>query len=398
MAAYRILSLDGGGSWALLQVMALQALCGPKEQGHDVLKRFDLVAANGGGSVTLAGLAMNMQLQEVLEKFFLDERSRNVIFGCAEGGWPWEAASTIRLEALRDLLGNDGKEPMSKLFGKIKLHGGVGPDLLIGAFDWDRKRAEFFRSDLNSQSASSTNTDDPTLAEVIQSSVTNPISDFEALAKIRGARFCDGGAAGLYNPVLAAVTEALANRRVASSIQVLSIGTCTVQKPLSLAPQKRWWQRKTRAKTTDISGNLARGAFDDPSDAATYIAHVVLGQPLPSSQNPPPTSGSVVRLSPVLRLEWDHKKNGWVSQSGVSDKMLAQLAKLTKGSIEQKDIDVIKGYGDLWIRGAVYNQPIRANGDFKCEIGHERFPVAIGGWRALTGERAPAEGASPVAA
>lgn len=53
MAKFRILSLDGGGSWALIQVMALQAIYSENTTGHNVLKDFDLVAANSGGSITL---------------------------------------------------------------------------------------------------------------------------------------------------------------------------------------------------------------------------------------------------------------------------------------------------------------------------------------------------------
>src|SRR4051794_26260797 len=43
--AFRILSLDGGGSWALIQVRALIELCGEATQGHEVLRQFDLAAA-----------------------------------------------------------------------------------------------------------------------------------------------------------------------------------------------------------------------------------------------------------------------------------------------------------------------------------------------------------------
>ena len=54
---FRILSLDGGGPWALLQAMALARLY-PGLDGHAILGRFDLAIANSGGSITLAGLAM----------------------------------------------------------------------------------------------------------------------------------------------------------------------------------------------------------------------------------------------------------------------------------------------------------------------------------------------------
>jgi hypothetical protein len=71
--AYRILTLDGGGVWALLQVMALQQLYKDDTQGYDVLKDFNLVAANCGGSITLAGLIMNKRLSKILADFYSSE-------------------------------------------------------------------------------------------------------------------------------------------------------------------------------------------------------------------------------------------------------------------------------------------------------------------------------------
>ena len=51
---FRILSLDGGGSWALIQVRALQAIYGdPDKKGHEILSDFDMVAANSGGSIMI---------------------------------------------------------------------------------------------------------------------------------------------------------------------------------------------------------------------------------------------------------------------------------------------------------------------------------------------------------
>ena len=43
---YRILSLDGGGTWSLIQVKALIALYSKDTSGHAVLRAFDLVAAD----------------------------------------------------------------------------------------------------------------------------------------------------------------------------------------------------------------------------------------------------------------------------------------------------------------------------------------------------------------
>ena len=76
---YQILSLDGGGSWALIQVKVLIDLFGANTKGHEVLRQFDLVAANSGGSIVAAGLIENYSLQEILN-FFEDEKIRTSIF------------------------------------------------------------------------------------------------------------------------------------------------------------------------------------------------------------------------------------------------------------------------------------------------------------------------------
>ena len=65
---YNILSLDGGGSWSLIQVKCLQKLFREEATGHEILRHFHLVAANSGGSIVLAGLIANLPLSAILEK------------------------------------------------------------------------------------------------------------------------------------------------------------------------------------------------------------------------------------------------------------------------------------------------------------------------------------------
>jgi len=76
---FRILSLDGGGSWALIQVRTLQALYGEDARGHAVLAHFDLVAANSGGALVLGALLENMPLTAIAQ-LFLDAASRAKLF------------------------------------------------------------------------------------------------------------------------------------------------------------------------------------------------------------------------------------------------------------------------------------------------------------------------------
>jgi len=76
---YRILSLDGGGSWALIEVRALIELYSPTTTGHQVLADFDLVAGNSGGSQVLAGLLEDLPLKDLLA-YYQDEAMRRSLF------------------------------------------------------------------------------------------------------------------------------------------------------------------------------------------------------------------------------------------------------------------------------------------------------------------------------
>ena len=57
--SYKILSLDGGGTWAILETMALKQIYGGDTSGHQILAKFDLAVANSGGSIVLAGLVLD---------------------------------------------------------------------------------------------------------------------------------------------------------------------------------------------------------------------------------------------------------------------------------------------------------------------------------------------------
>src|SRR3954471_22645543 len=141
--AYRILSLDGGGTWALIQVKALMKIYGNNATGHSVLADFDLVAANSGGSIVLAALACDLPLNQILNDF-KDEAWRSKIFVPV----PWyerlnplrlalpmpKYVAEAKLAGLRAILnsvpGNYGDTQMSALPAKW----GGKPHLLITSF------------------------------------------------------------------------------------------------------------------------------------------------------------------------------------------------------------------------------------------------------------------------
>ncbi len=74
----RIPTLDGGGSWALLQAMALKALAGDLP-GRQILGQFDLAVANSGGSIVLGALIKDLRPTDI-GALFRDAAQRGRIF------------------------------------------------------------------------------------------------------------------------------------------------------------------------------------------------------------------------------------------------------------------------------------------------------------------------------
>src|SRR5262249_15317396 len=192
---------------------------------------------------------------------------------------------------LQSLLPNFGGVRMSALPSCIAPPEGKSPHFLITAFDYDTRRARYFRSNVTSGAASAAAKIDPTLAEAVHASSTAPVRFFDAPAEIGTLRLWDGGVAGLNNPVLAAVVEALAGAIRAADIQILSIGTASVRRPVAPPESPESPLFEPRRDGTSVPNNLetlAGAILDDPPDAASFIVHVTLGQPLPRPHPPSP--------------------------------------------------------------------------------------------------------------
>jgi len=119
---FRVLSLDGGGAWSLIQVRALTELYGQAANGHQVLANFDLVAANSGGSLVLAGLVEDLPLAGILQ-YFLDEQKGRSLFSPTTmvgddllrsilGIGP-KYSATAKLPAIERLLPKTGDSPLT---------------------------------------------------------------------------------------------------------------------------------------------------------------------------------------------------------------------------------------------------------------------------------------------
>lgn len=397
---YRILSLDGGGAWSLIQVMALQQIYsqGRDIGGHDLLSNFDLVAANSGGSIIAAALAEGLTLSQILDIFNHEASIRNVFVDL-----PWykklhplglagigpRYSTSAKLEGLKGFLPKIKDEELRAIPQIIFSNTGKEVHFLITAFNYDRQRAVFFRSNEGSLSGNFPKDNNIKMVDAIHASSTAPINYFDEPAEISDypvvpdrLRFWDGAVGAYNNPVLAAVTEALANGNKSEDIVVLSIGTGSVFLPLEGEGETEHpalaQKRETPSLIKDVK-KMATSIMDDPPDAATFISHVVLGQRLPAFEHEiPVTDGSVIRMNPLIQ---PIKKNGrWAVPDGLGINDFEALVQLDMDAMNQTQIDTITRFCTAWLNNGVPNQPIRANRNLICEIGHDRFLTARANW------------------
>jgi hypothetical protein len=395
--SYRILSLDGGGTWALIQVKALIALYpgGAATPGLTVLNDFDLVAANSGGSIVLGALVENLTLGQILD-LFEDEATRKSIFSKTDSlvdrafhdltqmGPKYSAEN--KLPALQHALQTKGNILLTKVTAGLRRPGSNEDlHLLIIAFDYDRNHARFFRSSTTSGPSWGTGeTYDVTLAEAIHASTNAPVNYFDAPAIFpdHSGRYWDGAITGCNNPVLAGVTEAIARNQSPADIVALSIGTATVALPWPQPgdPDSPFVQQTVDPGLPNDLRKLATSIIDDPPDIATYLAHVMTGSGI--DLNTPGADSRIVRMSPLISPV---KTAGvWAAPGQMTAAQFTYLAKLDMDAVEQPQVDAISRYADLWLQDLALNQPIRMDSDtLTLELGQATFTAAKNSWNAI---------------
>ena len=413
---FRILSLDGGGTWALIQVKALQKLYGAEARGLDVLARFDLVAANSGGAIVLGGLLAGMTLGELLA-LFESRKTRRAIFHDVDDiadpvreaekllGIGARFSTKAKLKAIRNVLGPLGDVTLDALQAAIP--GTPLPRILIPAFDYDLHRATLFRSDLASLSTGGQSDSAPTLADAIHASSTAPVHYFDAPATVvygkppQKRRFWDGAIGGYDNPVLAAVIEARGNatryQSPLDALQILSIGTGGTHLPLAGGHPAQWpvlVARQQKPGGIRDAELIATSILDDPPDAATFDTYVLLGQSLVRAEARKAMRNSrFVRMNPMLQPSLDHTTQTWVLTGSDAGPVLTQkefkwLLKRDLAALAQRDVERIGKLCESWFAGNIANQPIIANADLECVLGHATFADALHAWEGLCGEKA----------
>ncbi len=385
---FRILSLDGGGTWALLEAMALEDLF-PNCSGHQILGRFDLAVANSGGSIVLAGLILNMK-PSLIRLFFEDEAKRASIF--SKKPWAQEelarglpifpryvaSEKRIGLEAIMGPQGNFALMQWPRNEGWPNGPGGDPVRFLIMAFDYDRLREDFLRSYAVPKTGAWA--ERVSLVEAVHASTNAPVIYFDEPALADGKRYWDGAMGAYNNPVMAGVVDAIALGVDPAAVEILSLGTGTVRLvPPDLAPKGAppdlLGENVTPGKLTDLR-RASSCITDDPPDAATFTAHVVLG-------NAADKAGRIVRLNPVVQPV--NQNGAWTYPKGLPKEVFDPLTKLDMDAVENSQVELIKRLGEAWIHEGAPNQPIRMLDDLSCGLGDRTYVQAKARWRAMTG-------------
>lgn len=404
----RILSVDGGGSWALIPALALAEIYGPHTPGHQILADFDYVAANSGGSLVVAGLIENRTPSEICS-FFLDTQQRKRIFHrvpwyrCLSKFLPVPRYSTARkASALHELFDVQGRQPLSQLQIPVRSTGHAVRFVFM-SYDYRRDRAGFLRSYASQAASSSTQASPLTLNEAVHASTNAPIKYFDQPASAGGKLYWDGGLSGYNNPILAAAIEAVANGAARESIAALSLGTAQVSLPLrgGELPVSHPFLLKKQPKP-GLFTNIQKAAttvLADPPDAHSFIAHLLLGGALPPhGERVNGTAGDreacpIIRLNPLIQ-PW-RVQDHWQVPLGFCPREFKTLVKLDMDATKDKDVQLIRRLFEAWRAGHVYNQAIRSDSPDqqrkgsdtpRIDIGHGTFNAAVKAWCALAPE------------
>jgi len=433
--SYKILSLDGGGSWALVQARVLLDIYGDT-RGHELLRQFDLAIANSGGSLVLACLCNDMKLTEVVS-VFRNEDQRKQVFSKLSFWEKLKRRNRIslitralgpkysmerKLEGLinilkaKDHLFNIEKTiqkpiietPLNELPAIIKKE---SLQLLIVGFDYFRERVSFFRSNPNSVTDKFNGGKffQIMLAHAIHSSSNAPVNYFDAPAEIKISRlgkedrrttwYWDGAVSGFNNPVLAGLIEAITNNHNSpQDYCILSIGTGTGSKAI-LTDSKSSTDETVRDVYNKNKNNkefaitepefgfvqdikkMAGSILDDPPDSATFIAYSILDPSLSNKAN-------LIRINPCINPE---KNNDGVYDvpavykniTGGSERFKAVM-ELGMDAVEDKQVDLINEMCDKFIITddslCLPNQLIRGNIETSNFLGEPNYKQAKDKW------------------
>ncbi|KQS45860.1 MAG: hypothetical protein DCE86_02475 [Flavobacteriaceae bacterium] len=397
---YKILSLDGGGSWSLLQLLTLKDRY-PDKTGHAILKEFDMVIANSGGSIILAALVEDWPLDKAIA-LFKDQKIREKIFSKNsfwERFFPVDYIKSIgpkysskrKGKAFRELFTESAKRQMNELpdfIGKPDLK------LIVCTYDALNNRAKFFRS-----YGGGPYYDSVKLTQAIHGSSNAPIQyfDFPARFKAKNSEvffeLWDGALGGFNNPIAAGVIEAIKSGVPRDSITLVSLGTSN--KSMSNDDKKtfydikqttikqrrkkyKFWLWKPQLQFFKMSiVNQAKTILYEPPDWSNYVAFMFLfGEDYKEGLDAAALK-RFIRLSPMIHTD----KNTLPEMEELLNTLYRMDMNLTKDEEIQKLEECYAG----WKEGKIPNQPIEYSITRENELlptfGHIRYNDGINDWK-----------------
>lgn len=404
---YRILTLDGGGTFCLAQAMALKALFGAETPGRQVLSHFKLAAGTSGGAFVLAALAADKSPGEIV-RLFLTESERERFFSRL----PWhkrllsvlsqgKIGCRFSMESKRSFVESVAGNAAPRQLSDLGAEPGM-PELLIIGYDYQFDRAKLLRSNPNSAAANYPREDGRiSLLDAVNLSTHAPLNWFGGLARVAdntSPGFWDGALTGFNNPVQLAVCEAIANGVPRDHIGVLSLGSGhSMLLPWDSASEPAFRVSAPKPMLLRDLTKVARAIIAEPPDADSYMAHLTLSQQVPVKGGAPQAS-PIIRCTPLIHPVHDGKD--WRPPPGfASPKEFGRLVRMDIAATADEDVRLIKLLCDNWIAGLSQNQAVRrAGGYFSldrqgrwneqrcCEIGYPRFADVQAAWQGMHNE------------
>jgi hypothetical protein len=415
--AFRILSLDGGGTWALVQARVLLDRYPDDPSGHEILRKYDMAIANSGGSLVLALLCADFKPSKIVS-IFNDVNVLQAIF---------KKKFVSRIPKLKEFLPNYETENKFKVF-QSHLKNGISygdklltelPGLIkkeslqiiITGFDYDRERAIYFRSNFESMmegykvqnavvpGSAKFDFKAVTLAQAVHAASNAPVQFFDnpaafeltkldeqggVIGKTRTRLYWDGAVGGNTNPVKSGVLEALANKVDPADIEIVSIGTANTIQPVIYGEKTEpnvQYEFLCRYSKMDgwieDLGRMASSILSDPPDAASFDSHQILR--LPYEQN----TKRLVRINPLIKPILVN--NQWIipGKSGQWTRgEMEMLFTMDMAITTVEGVRLINKLCDDYFADAFDNQGIRLGGEkLDAILGHKLYSHAKADWR-----------------
>lgn len=258
-----VLSLDGGGIRGLIPALVLQEI--EARTDTPVAQLFDHIAGTSTGGILALGLTIPEDdgsgpaySAGDLAQLYADRGSE--IFDRSF----WKGVSSVG-GTLDEKYSPEGlNEALTDYFGHTPL-GKAQADVLVSAYDIQNREPFFFKSWYEEHA-------NVEMRRVARATSAAPTYFEPALASVEGSEhvLIDGGVF-VNNPAMSAYAEAQRRTSEGEEIQVVSIGTGAMTRPISNDEAEEWGKAEWAIPLLDV-------VFDGVQDAVNYQLEYILGE------------------------------------------------------------------------------------------------------------------------